>query len=101
VSVLEKEFEEELIQMAEQQRLVCGWNPTRFLQTVAKQGGVKTVKGMLAKRQQSEAFDRLAEQNRLDLSQEALVVKGKYAALFTDDEVNACFDMLCSFGYYG
>ena len=31
---------------------------------------------------------------------EALAVKGKHGALFTDDEINRCFERLCDAGYY-
>ena len=34
------------------------------------------------------------------LSAEAVVVRPEFSTLFTDDEVNCCFDRLCSNGYY-
>lgn len=101
METLEREFEQELVRAVEQQRLVCGWNPVRFLQGVSKHGAVKAVKQMVAQGKASESLERLAEQGRLDLSLEALMVKQQYGSLFTDEEVNACFDKLCRYGYYG
>ena len=47
-----------------------------------------------------DGFEQLVDLKRMDLSMEALVVKGKYGALFTDDEVNSCFERLCADGFY-
>lgn len=63
-------------------------------------GGVKTARELLRKNRLSDGFDQLEQLGKLELSLEALVVKGKYGALFTDDEVNRCFDRLCIGGYY-
>lgn len=101
MDALERKFEQELVHTVEQQQLVCGWNPVRFLQGVSKYGAVSAVKRLIARGTPSESLERLAELGRLELSLEALAVKKEYAPLFTDDEVNACFDSLCAYGYYG
>lgn len=98
---LEQQFEQDLIRTAEQHQLVCGWNPTRFLQQVHQYGGLSVVKRMLSQGKHSESLERLAEHGRLELALETLVVQQKYASLFTDEEVNTCFDSLCQYGYYG
>ena len=93
------QFTKELLKaMEEAEKLGC--RMVRFRQLVEKHGGVETVKEYLRKNRWSDGFDLLAEQNRLELTMEALVVKGKFGALFTDDEVNRCFDRLCGAGYY-
>ena len=48
----------------------------------------------------SDSFDKLQNAGRIDLTMEAIITKPKYAELFTDDEVNSCFDLLCEYGYY-
>ena len=50
---------------------------------------------------ESESLCRLAECGRVKLSFEACAVRSEYAALFTDEEINACFASLCAYGYYG
>ena len=93
------QFTKELLKaMDEAEKLGC--RVVRFRQTVEKYGGVETAKELLRKHRTSDSFQQLADQKRLDLSMEALVVKGKFGALFTDDEVNLCFDTLCDAGYY-
>lgn len=101
MNTLEQQLQQELIHTVEQHNLVCGWNPARFLQSVNQYGAVSVLRRMLAQGKTSESFERLAEQGRLELSIEALIVKKQYAPLFTDKEVNACFDSLCQYGYYG
>jgi hypothetical protein len=55
---------------------------------------------MLHRRQVTRQFEPLKQKKRLDLSPEALVVKGKYGALFTDEEVNLCLEALLEAGMY-
>lgn len=97
---LEKRFDEELIKTCEIAQKEYGYNPTRFLQLVSRFGGVKTAKEIIRKNNISDGFDKLQKANRIDLTMEAIIVKKEYAELFTDDEVNSCFDLLCEYGYY-
>ena len=99
-SSLENEFAQELIQKSEQAKKDCKYNPARFLQMIAKNGGVKTAKLLIAKDQISDGFETLKMCDRLDLSMEAVVVDQKYADLFTDDEVDICFMRLCECEFY-
>lgn len=100
MATLEKQFEEELIKNCEMGKKECGYTPTRFLQTIEKFGGVKTAKEILRKGRLSDGFDKLQEAGRIELTMEALVCKSKYGELFTDDEVNSCYEVLCEHGYY-
>lgn len=43
---------------------------------------------------------KLAEVGHLELTMEATIVKGEYAELFTDEQVNYCYELLCEKGYY-
>ena len=72
----------------------------RLAADVERWGGVSCARELLRKNRLSEGFDALAAAGRLELSLEALVVAGKYGALFTDEEVNRCFGALCDAGYY-
>ena len=97
---LEKKFEEELIKNCQVAQKEYEYNPTRFLQTVERFGGVKTAKEIMRKNNTFDGFDKLQKAGRIDLTMEAVVANPKYAELFTDDEVNACFELLCEYGYY-
>lgn len=79
----------------------CGIRQTRLRQSVLDYGGVPAAKRQIKRSCASEGFDALAQAGRLELSLEALVVSAKFNALFTDEEVNACFALLCSADYYG
>lgn len=59
------------------------------------------MKEMLSRRQMTRQFDALKKTHRLELSVEALVIQGKYAPLFTDDEVNECLNTLLEGGMFG
>ena len=72
----------------------------RLAADVERWGGVSCARELLRKNRLSEGFDALAAAGKLELSLEALVVAGKYAALFTDEEVNRCFAALCDGGFY-
>ena len=37
---------------------------------------------------------------KLHEQMEAIIVKGEYAELFTDEQVNYCYELLCENGYY-
>lgn len=72
----------------------------RLQSQLQKFGAVRVVKGFLKKGQLSDGFSALAAAGRLELSVEALVVSPKFSPLFSDEEVNACFALLCEAGFY-
>ena len=53
----------------------------------------------LSGHRESDGFFPLADQNRLDLSLEALAVKKEFTSLFSDEEANNALDRLLSAGY--
>ena len=53
----------------------------------------------LSGHRESDGFFPLADQNRLDLSLEALAVKKEFTGLFSDQEANNALDRLLSAGY--
>lgn len=97
---LEHTFTTALLEQLGKAAGVCGVEEVRLRQQAEALGGVKAVKQMLARRQENRQFVPLKNMKRLDLSVEALVVKGKFASLFTDEEVNACLDALLEGGLY-
>lgn len=97
---LENSFTAALLEQLHMAAKICGVEETRLWKQAEALGGVKAVKQMLSRRQETRQFEPLKKLKRLDLSVEALVVKGKYASLFTDEEVNACLDALLEGGLY-
>ena len=69
--------------------------------TIQKYGALRTMQELIRKGRVSETFDALAQKARLELTAEALVTDSRFGALFTDDEVNACFMLLCEYGFFG
>ena len=70
------------------------------LSHISKYGGVPTAKRYFGRSRASDGFDALVRAGRAELSMEALAVSAKFNALFTDEEVNTCFELLCGAGYY-
>ncbi|MGL4735999.1 MAG: hypothetical protein ACRCW2_00975 [Cellulosilyticaceae bacterium] len=101
MSALEKQFQQELIKRCEEAGKTCSaYRGVRFLQNVEKFGGVKTAQEIMRRGRMSDGFEALAQAGLLKLSMEAVVIDAKYGALFTDDEVNSCYELLCEQGYY-
>ena len=100
MSPLETAFDEALKKNLNEAETACGVTQKRLRADVERFGGASCAKEMLRKGRQSEGFEALADAGRLDLSLEALVTAGRFGALFTDDEVNACFSALCAAGFY-
>ncbi len=95
---LEEQFTQELLKKCEQARGIQNYNPTRMMETIRKFGGVKIAKELLRKGRVSDAFDKLQEAGQLELTMEALIIHQKYGALFEDEEVHACYELLCEYG---
>ena len=97
---LEKKLQEEVIKNCEIAEKEHGCKLTRLLETINRFGIVRTVQEILRKGRTSDCFNKLVEAGGIELTMEATIVKSQYAELFTDEEVNACFDLLCENGYY-
>lgn len=100
MGTLEKKLQEEVIKKCKIAEEECGCKMTRLLNTIEKFGIVRTAQEIIRKRRTSDCFNILVEAGRLELSMEAILVQGKYAELFTDEEVNSCYELLCENGYY-
>ena len=73
--------------------------PNYFLRMVRNQGGVVAARKLLADRKVSEGYLRLVKARRLDLSVEYLVLKPRYAQLFTPEERKVARDRLATYGF--
>ncbi len=93
-------FTEELLRQLKQAEDVTGVSELRLAEQARAQGGVRAVREYLRRGQVSRQFLPLKEKGRLELSPENLVIQGKYAALFSDEEVNACLDALLEAGFF-
>jgi hypothetical protein len=85
---LELDFHEEMLAIYQKSGRATGYWPNRFLQKVRRAGGLaaarewlKPEKGLLP------GLQRLARENRIDLSMEALASKEPWRQLFTEEEV--------------
>lgn len=97
---LEKQFTDALIKNCEEAQKACAYRGIRFMQTLQKFGGVKTAKEIIRKGRLSDEFEILEKAGLIKLTMEALVVDRRFAELFSDDEVNYCYEVLCEYGYY-
>ena len=91
---LETGFTAQLIAQLKTAAEVTGVEETRLLQQAEKLGGAQAVKELLRRGQMTRQFEPL------DLTTEALVIQGKYAPLFTDEEVNTCLSALLEAGMF-
>lgn len=97
---LEKKLLEEFRENCAKAKLF-GCNQDRFLAQAEKIGAVKVMKDLIRRNRVSDGFDLLSKARHLELSPEATMVKNCYGTLFTDDEIDACFAVLCEEQYYG
>ncbi len=99
VSALECKFEKEMLEkIAEAEKLGCIQKKLR--QNISQYGAAATMENLIKRRQVSEGYACLEKLGRLDLSAEAVTVKSAYGELFSDEEVNVCFDILCASRFY-
>lgn len=96
----DQKFQEEVLNNYEKAELM-GIKVINLLQTIKKRGASATAKDMIRRQVLSDGFERLNECGQISLTLEAAVAKAEYADLFTDEEVNYCFEILCEHGYFG
>lgn len=97
---LEQGFTLQAIQNAQTAMMEHGCPTKRLLQALQTQGGVEMVRELYKRGRASDGFDDLFAKGHGELTLEALVIKGKYGKLFTDEEVNFCLDLLMGAGYF-
>jgi hypothetical protein len=77
----------------------ANYTATYFLGMLSNYGGLETAHRLLAATELSSGFTALFERGRLDLTVEALVVRPKYADLFTEEELDIAQRRLDQLGY--
>lgn len=96
---LELQFHHRMIQIYEQAKSECGYTATRFHNMVANQGGLQAAKALLNSNAYSEGLTRLWEEQRLDISMEATVLKEPWKHLFSEEELSTARKKLVAPGY--
>ena len=96
---LEKQFEQDMIDIYTTAKKECGYNASRFLQMLSTKGGLTAAKQLISKPGGTDGFTTLWEHGRLDLSVEAHVLKPEYSVLFSEEELRMCKERLVQFGY--
>ena len=96
---LKRQFESDMVNIYRTAKKECGYNASRFLQMIGKQGGWATAKQLISKPGGTDGFTTLWEHGRLDLSVEACVLKPEYQELFSAEERRMCKERLESYGY--
>lgn len=97
---IEKKLQQEVLKSCKAAEKECGCKMTRLMDTIERFGVVNAAKEIIRKGRTSDCFSKLVEAGHIELSLEAIIVKPQYEELFDDDEVNACFELLCENGYY-
>jgi len=72
---------------------------TRYIQMVAKHGGLATAKILINSDKPSDGYPTLWERGRLDITVEALVQDPKWASLFDPQEIGKARQRLKEYNY--
>lgn len=92
-------FHEEMLKLFKRTAKEVKYKATRRLDLINKYGGYEAAIKILPTDSNTFDFTLLWEQERLDLSIEALVVKQRYAELFPEDVVAFCQKRLDEYNY--
>ena len=95
---LEGRFQQEMLRIYEEAN-EFGYYPTYFLRMVVERGGLSAAKQLLGGNKLSDGFVRLWEEQRLDLSVEALALRESWSAFFTHEELAEAQRRLDGAGY--
>ena len=95
----ESRFQNELLSNYEK-AAVLGVNAKRAVSAIKSRGAAAYAHDLIKRGIMSDGFEQLAGMGKLSLSLEATAVKSEYAQLFSDDEVNACYALLCEYNYF-
>ena len=92
-----------VLEVYENAKKELGYNATRFLQKIRKDGGLLAAKTWLHTKSSgspTKGFLKLVDFGKLDISLEALVIKKPWCGLFNDDELKVARDRLIRYGYF-
>lgn len=99
MDLLEKKFESEMSNIYNRLKKELNYNASRFNQLIINKGGLIAAKELISKKNMSYGIETLWENNRLDLSVEALVLRPEYEKLFTNEERENCIKKLKDLNY--
>ena len=93
-------FQAKALEQAQTAMLAHGCPTKRLIQDLQSRGGVETAKELARRHRLSDGFEDLRQKGHLELTLEALVIQGKFGALFTDEEANWCLQVLMEANYF-
>lgn len=96
---IELELFNDMIKIFREIDIQYNYKEAGFFQMIQTDGAIRTAKEIINKADVTEGFIKLAEDNRLDLSLEAIVIKDKYKEVFTNEERKICLKRLKKYGY--
>ena len=90
-----------------EQKFIAAWAANREkaaalgarMRPVTPEDAMKNARRLLSGNRISDGFNTLADNGRLDLSLEALVIDKRFTSLFTDEEANNALMRLLDAGY--
>lgn len=77
-----------------------GYNPTYFIQMLEQHGGLETARRLLAGSEPQTGLFKLYELGLLDESMEVVVLRERFAPLFTETELAEARHRLEELGYF-
>lgn len=93
-------FTKALLDSMDRAETVHGILQPRLRRSVDRFGGISAMHELIRRGQISDGFDALCQKKALSLSAEALVISKEFHNLFSDEDVNACFELLCGANYF-
>lgn len=93
------DFTKELLHRIRQAEAL-GVKQEKLRRNAEQHGGIGAAKYYIGHARLSDGFEELLRLHRPELSMEAMVTEKAYHGLFTDEEVNACFALLCGANYF-
>jgi hypothetical protein len=93
-------FTERALQIYEDAKVQIGYVAHRFRQKVVRDGGLAAAKHWLRPSKATSGFQRLLDNDRLDLSVEAVALQSPWSKLFTPAELATARERLSQFGYF-
>ena len=94
----EERFHEEMVRIY-REATEFGYYANYLLRMIVEQGGLESAKQLLNSGDTASGFVRLWEEQRLDLSVEALALREPWTCLFTDAELTGARRRLEDLGY--
>jgi hypothetical protein len=99
MTALEKQFQEDMIDIYDTAQAEFDYRAARLLRLVSTFGGVQAARQLIDPNVDTYGREVLLENERLELSVEALILREEYHILFTDEERQICREILEDLGF--